>query len=41
MTHFDTSALVSWSVVTAACMILTGLVYRKIAKNKKDESHTS
>ena len=40
MAHFDTSALESWSVVTGICMIITGLVYRKVSKNKKDESHT-
>ena len=40
MAHLDSTGLFSWSIVTAALMIITGLVYRKICRNKKDESHT-
>jgi len=40
MAHLDSTGLFSWSMVTAAFMIIAGLVYRKITKDKKDESHT-
>jgi len=40
MAHLDSTGLFSWSIVTVACMIITGLVYRKISKDKKYESHT-
>ena len=40
MAHIDSTGLISWSMVTAALMIITGLVYRKISKDKKYESHT-
>ena len=40
MAHLDSTGLISWSMVTAAFMIITCLVYTKISKDKKDESHT-
>jgi amino acid transporter len=41
MTLLDTTALTSWSVLTAICMVVIGLVYRRFSKIKSNESHTS
>ena len=39
MTHFDLIAFGSWSAVTAIFVTIVGLVYRKVTKKKKDETH--
>ncbi len=41
LTLVDTTALTSWSVLTAVCMVVVGLVYRRFARSKKNESHPS
>ncbi len=41
MANFDPVALLSWSIVTGICMIIVGLAYRKISKDKKNEPSPS
>ena len=41
LTLLDTTALTSWSVLTAISMGVIGLIYRRFSKIKNNESHTS
>ncbi|SMH70639.1 protein of unknown function [Candidatus Nitrosotalea okcheonensis] len=41
MTHLDTVAFTSWSVLTAVCMISIGLIYRRFTRTGKNETRPS
>ncbi|MFZ0183398.1 MAG: hypothetical protein WBV92_08505 [Nitrosotalea sp.] len=41
MTLLDTTALASWSAITAICMVVIGLVYKRFSRLKNNESHAS
>gem|GEM_PF-6651465 len=39
MANVDPIGIISWSVITAICVVIIGLVYKKVTN--KNESHPS